>query len=125
MGMDFAFSVIPIMVIVGFIVVISMFIGIGVKGVSTWKKNNNSPILDVSATIVTKRTDFRRHNNHSSNSVSHSTVRSSYYVTFEFESRDRLELLVDSYNYGMMVEGDKGILKFQGTRFLGFSRSYN
>ena len=47
---------------------------------------------------------------------------SDYFVTFEFESGDRLELPVDGSDYGVLVEGDTGRLSFQGTRYLGFQR---
>ena len=47
---------------------------------------------------------------------------SKYFVTFEFESGDRLELPVDGSDYGLLVEGDTGKLSFQGTRYLGFQR---
>ena len=34
----------------------------------------------------------------------------------------RLELKVDGSEYGMLAEGDCGMLSFQGTRYLGFVR---
>ena len=46
-----------------------------------------------------------------------------YYVTFQVESGDRMELAVDGEDYGMLVEGDRGRLSFQGTRYLGFERN--
>ena len=45
-----------------------------------------------------------------------------YYVTFEVKSGDRMELPVQGHEYGMLVEGDFGELSFQGTRYLGFER---
>ena len=56
----------------------------------------------------------RRSNN---NHISHSTT---YYVTFQVESGDRMEMLVSGMEYGMLVEGDYGKLTFQGTRYLDF-----
>lgn len=53
--------------------------------------------------------------------VSHSTS-TSYYVTFEVESGDRMELHVSGSEYGMLAEGDYGQLTFQGTRYLDFVR---
>ena len=44
-------------------------------------------------------------------------------MTFEVESGDRMELHVDGSEYGMLVEGDYGMLSFQGTRYLGFVRN--
>ncbi|MBO3443461.1 DUF2500 family protein [Clostridium sp. CCUG 7971] len=42
---------------------------------------------------------------------------SSYYITFKFESNDRLEFEVSGKNFGMICENDYGKLKFQGTSF--------
>ena len=51
------------------------------------------------------------------------TTDSTYYVTFQVESGDRMELRVSGPEYGMLIEGDHGTLTFQGTRYLGFERS--
>ncbi|HCL03961.1 MAG TPA: hypothetical protein DHW61_16405 [Lachnoclostridium phytofermentans] len=45
-----------------------------------------------------------------------------HFVTFQFESGDRLELGVSGQQYGLLGEGDVGKLTFQGTRFLSFER---
>ena len=45
-----------------------------------------------------------------------------YYVTFEVESGDRMEMNVGGQDYGMLTEGDVGKLTFQGTRYLNFER---
>ena len=45
-----------------------------------------------------------------------------YYVTFQVDSGDRIELNLNGNEYGMLIEGDKGKLSFQGTRYLGFMR---
>ncbi|MDO5003967.1 MAG: DUF2500 family protein, partial [bacterium] len=37
-------------------------------------------------------------------------------------SKDRMEFKVTGRQYGMLAEGDFGKLKFQGTRFLDFTR---
>lgn len=47
---------------------------------------------------------------------------SSYYVTFQVESGDRMELSIRGSGYGMLAEGDVGMLSFQGTRYLGYER---
>jgi hypothetical protein len=47
---------------------------------------------------------------------------SRYYVTFQVESGDRLELSVPENEYGYIVEGDTGRLSFKGTKFIGFER---
>jgi hypothetical protein len=48
--------------------------------------------------------------------------RTTYYVTFEFESSDRLELTVSGQEYGQLVGEDIGNLTFQGTQFIEFVR---
>ena len=54
--------------------------------------------------------------------VHHTTASTSYYATFQVESGDRMELEVSGPEYGQLVEGDRGKLSFQGTRYLGFNR---
>ena len=53
----------------------------------------------------------------------HTTSSTWYYVTFLVDSGDRMELSVSGSEYGMLVEGDRGRLSFQGTRYLSFERS--
>ena len=105
-----------------FILFIGVFIYIIVGNITQWHKNNNSPIVDAEATIVSKRQHRSTHHTGADN-IPHTT--NTYYVTFEFLSGDRLELSVRGSEYGMLAEGDRGILKFQGTRYLGFERNRN
>lgn len=91
-----------------------------IRGIAQWDKNNHSPRLTVSAAIVAKRINVTHHNSAGDNM--HTTSSTSYYVTFQFDSGDRLELVVNGNEYGMLAEGDLGQLSFQGTRFLGFER---
>lgn len=53
----------------------------------------------------------------------HTSSSTVYYATFEVESGDRMEFGVPNKEYGLLVEGDRGRLTFQGTRYLGFERS--
>jgi len=87
-------------------------------------KNNMSPILIVEAEIVSKRTDVshHHHNNMDNNNFSDYSTSTTYYATFQVESGDRIEFHVNGGEYGILAEGDKGKLKFQGTRYLGFTR---
>ncbi len=103
-----------------FIAVIAIFIFTIVKGFTQWSSNNRQPVLSVPAVIVSKREDIRRH--HQAGEMHHTHTSTSYYVTFEVESGDRMELQVKGTDYGFMVEGDFGKLTFQGTRFLSFER---
>ena len=77
------------------------------------------------ATVVTKRTQVtqQQHANAGDPTGAHgfsTTTSTSYYVTFQVESGDRMELPVSGREYGMLAEGDIGKLTFQGTRYLSF-----
>ena len=90
---------------------------------SQWNKNNHSPRLTVEATVVSKRQHISHHHHGGVNDFHHTTSDSSYYATFQFESGDRLEMHIPWNQFGYLVEGDRGKLTFQGTRFLGFERN--
>ncbi len=113
MMFGFGFDLFSIMFTLIFGLVIGTFFVILVKSIRQWNRNNHSPRLMVQAKVVAKRNHRTRHENHSS---------STYYVTFEVESGDRMELHVAGHEYGLLVEGDVGMLEFQGTRYLGFQR---
>lgn len=97
-----------------------------IKGIVQWDKNNHSPRLTVDATVVSRRMDVSHHDHVNAGAAGaygyHTATSTSYYVTFQVESGDRMELKVDGSEYGMLVEGDHGKLSFQGTRYLGFER---
>ena len=116
-GFDFGFGMFGVMFTLMFIMVFGIFVVTIVRNISQWNKNNNSPRLTVSATVVSKRTNVSHH--HHDHHTHHST---SYYVTFQVDSGDRMELHMSGQEYGMLVEGDRGNLTFQGTRYLGFER---
>ncbi len=91
------------------------------RDIRQWNKNNHSPRLTVDAQVVAKRQDFRSRRRSSTGNMhyAHATL---YYITFQVESGDRMELSMDGSQFGMLVEGDRGKLTFQGTRFLDFAR---
>ena len=106
--------------LVVFFMVIGIFVYTAVTCFRQWNKNNNSPRLTVPATVVTKRTNISSHHHGDDH---HHHTSTTYYVTFQVESGDRMELMLSGFDYGMLAEGDFGNLSFQGTRFLGFERS--
>ena len=125
MGLGFAgFGLFSIMFTLVFILVTGTFIVIAVKGISQWNKNNHSPKLTVPATIVAKRTNVSRHHHGGAGNHHHHHTSTTYYVTFQVESGDRMELHMAGHEYGLLIEGDTGKLTFQGTRYLGFERSF-
>ena len=120
--MGFGFNMFGIMFSLVFIFVFGMIIMTFVKGISEWNKNNNSPRLTVPATVVAKRTNVSHHHHGGVNEHHHHHTSTTYYVTFEVQSGDRMELHMSGHEYGLLLEGDYGMLSFQGTRYLGFER---
>lgn len=121
----FGFDMFSVMFSIVFFMVMSVFVVTFVKGIVQWNKNNHSPRLTVPARVVAKRTNVSHHHHHhgAGAHIGHSSTSTAYYVTFEVESGDRMELKMQGYEYGMLIEGDSGKLTFQGTRYLGFERS--
>ena len=122
MGFEFGFGLMSIIVPAMFILVFVIIIVNVIKGIGQWNKNNNSPRLSVPVTIVAKRTNVSHH--HHAGEHHHHHTSTTYYVTFEVESGDRMEFHVPGQEYGMLIEGDTGNLTFQGTRYLGFERTW-
>ena len=111
-------SIFFLLFIVAFVAILGMILVTFVRELSQRNRNNHSPRLTVEARVVTKRQNISRH--HSGDHMS--TTSSRYYVTFQVESGDRMELQMSGQDYGMLVEGDRGRLTFQGTRYLDFQR---
>lgn len=127
-GLDF-FSIFQVLFFLMFGAFFVIFLVTAIKGLGQWNKNNHSPRLTVPVTVVSKRTNVSHHRHGNAGDISgahgyHTTTDTSYYVTFQVESGDRMELHVPGAQFGLMVEGDRGDLTFQGTRFLEFQRQY-
>lgn len=116
------FDIFPIIFLLFFAMFAYVFISTIVRQAKQERKNDNSPRLTVDATVVSKRGNTTRHHHHGANGHHHHTYNNTYYATFQFESGDRIELQMAGHEFGLIIEGDKGKLTFQGTRFLGFER---
>jgi hypothetical protein len=108
---DMMFTITPVFIGIIFIIVFSLVIFGIISSIKQGVKNNNSPLLTVPAEVASKRIYVQ--GDHS---------RTTYYVTFEVQSGDRMELIVEGKEYGMLVEKDLGLLSFQGTRYISFER---
>ncbi|GKX30665.1 hypothetical protein SH1V18_31450 [Vallitalea longa] len=113
-GFSFFNTIFPIFFIIVFVIIIITV----VKSLKEASYNRSQPKLTVNATVVAKRTHMTRRTGDNNRGFTH------YYATFQFDKGDRLEMKVDSYKYGMLVEGDKGNLTFQGNKFYDFERNY-
>lgn len=103
-----------------FLLVIGMFLFVIIRGIGQWNHNNHSPRLSVPAKVVSRR---QHHEHHAAANSGTGMGSTSYYVTFEVESGDRMEFHLTGKEYGMLAEGDEGMLTFQGTRYHGFERN--
>ena len=120
----FAFGAVPVIVVIGFALAFGMMFIRMIKGGIQWNRNNNSPVLTVEAQVVAKRLSVSTYTHHHNDNMAmdETTSSTTYYITFEVESGDRMELRVPDEEYGLLVEGDLGRLTFQGTRYKGFER---
>ncbi len=105
------FGIFPIVFFLMFGLVFGLILTTLIKSARQNRKNDASPRVTAEASVVAKRTQVRGDHAHTT-----------YFVTFQFPSGDRLELMIPHNQFGYLVEGDKGNLTFQGTRFLDFQR---
>ena len=123
MGFGFGFHAFEGMFTLVFVLVIGLFIYAVVQAILRKQKNDASPRLTVQARVVSRRQEVIHHARNMNDGVYHTSSTTRYFVTFQVESGDRLELQLDGPDFGMLAEGDEGRLSFQGTRFLDFQRS--
>ena len=117
------FSLFSIIFVLAFLLVGAAFIGILIFVLVRWGRNNASPVLTVDATVVSRRENMRTYQNSSTGDMPMTTHSTTYYATFEVPSGSRMEFAVPGTEYGMLAQGDRGRLTFQGTRYLGFERT--
>ncbi|WP_070000628.1 DUF2500 domain-containing protein [Cellulosilyticum sp. I15G10I2] len=115
---DMMFNIVPVIILLGFIFVFGTII----YRIVNIAKDKRKPIIPVRAKVVAKRTQVR--GGHTSHNDMHGHTLSStyYYATFELENGERMELAIPSHQIGYIVEGDTGILNFQGSLFVKFDR---
>ena len=123
MGFDLMSAVFPVLFILVFCLIFGAIIASLVRSAKQNHKNDASPRLDVAATVRSRRTQVSSHHHHDQNGFNNVHYNTTYFVTFEFPSGDRTEFSVSGQEYGMLCEGDRGTLHFQGTRYLGFTRA--
>lgn len=106
---------------VPFIVWVLASVGAALLILALWVRawwRRRTEIVSVQARLVAKRISTaglvsRR---------SDSQVYTSYFATFEMNDGERVEFQLYDRDYGLLVEGDEGVLSYQGTRWHGFER---
>lgn len=107
MGMS-GISIVVVLLIVA-IVIALIVVAVAVVlpiALGTRNKNKNMPQVTAGAVVIGRR-----------------ETASGYFVAFQLDSGERIELNVDTNAYGMLVDGERGMVTFQGTRCLGFQRT--
>lgn len=112
------FTIVPIFIAIVFIIVIGGIVFVAIKVLAEWQHNNTQPIVSITAQVVAKRVNVSGH----SSSNSSGSTWTYYYCTFEDEHSNRHEFGVSGSEYGQLVEGDLGVLTYQGTRYHYFQR---
>ncbi len=118
----------PLMIILIAVFAVLLIGAIG-RGLYVWMKNNSASQETADARITAKRMKVSGHsgtmmtNRVSAMNMIHSSPHAEYFVMFELENGKRLELGVKDPEYGILAEGDRGCLSWQGTRYLGFERA--
>ena len=111
---DLIVNLFPIFFLAMFAVVFVMLIATAAKGHREKKANDTAPILEQTATVTRRRT-------HMSGMIGGGLrTRAARYVTFVLDNGDRMEFQVRDTAYERLAEGDRGVLRFQGSRFLDF-----
>lgn len=82
------------------------------KAITTSARNARAPLLEREATVVGRRQHV----------WGRQSTRTDYFVTFELADGTREEFAVAGEAFGVLVEGDRGILRSQGTWFKEFQR---
>ncbi|RJE87576.1 DUF2500 family protein [Paenibacillus sp. 1011MAR3C5] len=133
-GFDFMFTVVPIIIIIGFI----FMFGLIVYSIIIHFRNARAPQESAYARIIAKRMDVQSHSNHNhnhhhnhhhhhhqENHIGHTSSSSHtyYYITLEFDNGSRKEFLDVKGLYGLVVEGDAGYAATKGDWIVAFERS--
>src|SRR5690242_12049730 len=77
----------PLFFVFFFVVVVGLILFVIIRSIMQWNNNNHSPIENVMVKVVSKRTRV------SGGSGEHS-ASTYYYITFEKENFERMELMV-------------------------------
>lgn len=95
------------------------FVLLAVYLIKREKDNEKLPLVRVKAKVLLKRTDMNVSGGGNSNFGVHSY--NWYYVTFELENGERREFSISGKEYGLLCEGDCGILAYRGRRYISFN----
>ena len=111
------FLIIPIFIGLCFVIVFGGIIYVSVRAIPQVSYNGFQSVEIVVETIVGKRTSTW-------GGGADCMSTTSNYVTSETEDGVRRQLSLGGSEYGLLVEGDKGMLSSQGSHYKGFHREH-
>lgn len=114
-------NLVPIFIAIIFFIVIGTLIFRALGGLHQWSVNEQSPRHTATATITSKRLEVSAVQQHHDSHMAGNSI-TTYYITFEFQDKERKEFKVKGKQYGLLSENDTGTLTYQGTRFIEFER---
>ena len=91
--------------VVIFLIIIVIICMVYANTIICWFKNNRAPVHSMGASVLTKEINENK-----------------YYVCFGLEDGQMKRFSIDYYAYISLKEGEKGILTYQGTRFIRYDR---
>lgn len=109
-----AFDGLPIFFRLTFIIIVVFVVGNILYHLGNWQLNNMAEKQTVECIVKDKFSKVR--------GGRETAAYETYYVSFEFDSKERVILRVNFSDYGQMSVGDKGDLTFQRKRFISFNR---
>ena len=111
-----------LMMVVPIVVIVALIAGTAAANLRRWHKNNTAPQQELKARVAEKRTSVGGRDEEQVIAPGYACW---YYATFAVENGKPLELELTEQQYGQLNEGEEGILKVQGTRYLGFEKVGN
>ena len=94
-----------VLIVVCLLLIIIIICMVDANTIICWFKNNRAPVHSMGASVLTKEINENK-----------------YYVCFGLEDGQMKRFSIDYYAYISLKEGEKGILTYQGTRFIRYDR---
>lgn len=110
------FKVFNILFFFVFIAIVGTFLYQILKKFLRRQKDDHSPVITVPACVTEKHTG-------KISRIGTAVKSTAYFAVFQTESGEKLEFQMQSSEYSLLTEKNKGNLKYQGTRYLGFERT--
>lgn len=111
-----------LMMVVPIVVIVALIAGTAAANLRRWHKNNTAPQQELKVRVAEKRTSVGGRDEEQVIAPGYACW---YYATFAVENGEPLELELTEQQYGQLNESEEGILKVQGTRYLGFEKAGN